>query len=274
MPCKPPRRKTVDGYLPVARGGTVFTTPVSHQSHDCAAGKRLRLPKRLRPPARLRGPPARGPEHYRVPRYEPRDLKQCEKQSPAWPTKQPINNDNYLDYQMNCLVGTAVFKVSQDVCRRQGPLDELVNVLSQPKRSVIAKNFYPAGCLVLVPETGKVGFKDYDAKHSEDWVKVDVTRGSLLARTKTPNRVIVLEPQFSDTNFAGKRSFLVHRDPDPPPGEDRFGRGGAGRRARHLPFKYARTYTRISRKTQSAQRPLGPCGRRRNKTRSTWPGLT
>ena len=133
---------------------------------------------------------------------------------------------------MSCLVGSALFKVSQDVCRRQGPLDELVNVLSQPKRSVIAKNFYPAGCLVLVPETGKVGFKDYDAKHSEDWVKVDVTRGSLLARTKTPNRVIVLEPQFSDTNFAGKRSFLVHRDPDPPPGEDRFGReelgGGQG----------------------------------------------
>ena len=126
---------------------------------------------------------------------------------------------------MSCLVGSALFKVSQDVCRRQGPLDELVNVLSQPKRSVIAKNFYPAGCLVLVPETGKVGFKDYDAKHSEDWVKVDVTRGSLLAKTKTPNRVIVLEPQFSDTNFAGKRSFLVHRDPDPPPGEDRFGRG-------------------------------------------------
>ena len=122
-------------------------------------------------------------------------------------------------------MGSAVFKVSQDVCRRQGPLDELVKVLSQPKRSVIAEKAFPAGCLVLVPETGKVGFKDYDAKSSEDWVKVDVSRGSLLEKTSKPNRVIVLEQQFNDKVFAGKRSFLVHRDPDPPPGEDRFGRG-------------------------------------------------
>lgn len=118
---------------------------------------------------------------------------------------------------MNCQVGSAVFKVSQDVCRRQGSLDELVKVLSQPKRSVIAKKAFPAGCLVLVPETGKVGFEDYDAKNSEDWVKVDVSRGSLLEKTSKPNRVIVLRQQYSDKDFAGKRSFLAHRDPDPHP---------------------------------------------------------
>ena len=138
---------------------------------------------------------------------------------------------------MSCLVGSALFKVSQDVCRRQGPLDELVNVLSQPKRSVIAEKAFPAGCLVLVPETGKVGFEDYDAKNSEDWVKVDVSRGSLLEKTSKPNRVIVLRQQYSDKDFAGKRLFPCPPGSGPPTRRGQVWQGGAGRRTRHLPLK-------------------------------------
>ena len=134
-------------------------------------------------------------------------------------------------------MGIAGFKVAQDVLRRQGPLEELVKVLSHPKRAVVAKRAFPAGCLVLVPESWKVSFKDYDAKHSEDWVRVHVSRGSLLERTSKPTRVIVLEQQFSDKDFAGKRLFPCPPGSGPPTRRGQVWQGGAGRRTRHLPLK-------------------------------------
>ena len=157
-------------------------------------------------PSQASGPLVIGPEHNRALRYEPRLLADCEKQCTGWPLKQPLQSNTYREHMVSCRVGQAVWSVARDVARRQGPLDYLVKVLSSPKRSVQALKNTPKGCLVLVPETAKISYKDPDkATGKEDWVRVHITHGMLQSLNGSRDKVICLDSNFNEKEFVGKR---------------------------------------------------------------------
>ena len=152
------------------------------------------------------GPFVIGPEHNRALRYEPRLLADCEKLCTGWPLKQPLQFNTYREHVISWRVGQAVWSVARDVERRQGKLEDLVKVLSSPKRSVHAEKAIPKGCLVLVPETSKVVLKDPDkATGKEDWVRVHMTHGMLQSLNGHRDKVICLDSCFNEKDFVGKR---------------------------------------------------------------------
>ena len=161
-----------------------------------------------------------------MPRYEPRLLKDCEKVCSGWPDKQPPVNSTYLEWLTTCRVGNALFCVARYVADRQGPVKDLVKVMSQPKRTVQAIKTIPAGTLILVPETMKISLKEYGAKLNDDWVKVDFSARNPLLTTTKPHRLICLEAQFNEKEYVGKRFFSNRLSPPTLP--RRAGRGGKG----------------------------------------------
>ena len=157
-------------------------------------------------PSQASGPLVIGPEHNRALRYEPRLLADCEKECIGWPSKQPLQSNTYREHVVSCRVGQALWSVARDVARRQGPLEDLVKVLSSPKRSVQALKDIPKGRLVLVPETSKVVHKDSDkAKGNEDWVRVHMTNGMLQSLNGQADKVVCLDSHFNEKDFVGKR---------------------------------------------------------------------
>ena len=175
-------------------------------SRQDSAPSKASAPRAASAPSQASGPLVIGPEHNRALRYEPRLLADCEKQCTGWPLKQPLQSNTYREHMVSCRVGQAVWSVARDVERRQGPLEDLVKVLSSPKRSVQALKAIPKGCLVLVPETSKVVHKDPDkAKGNEDWVRVHMTNGMLQSLNGHADKVICLDSHFNEKDFVGKR---------------------------------------------------------------------
>ena len=172
---------------------------------DLAPSKALD-PRAAAAPSQASGPLVIGPEHNRALRYEPRLLADCEKLCTGWPLKQPLQFNTYREHVISWRVGQAVWSVARDVERRQGKLEDLVKVLSSPKRSVHAEKAIPKGCLVLVPETSKVVLKDPDkATGKEDWVRVHMTHGMLQSLNGNRDKVICLDSCFNEKDFVGKR---------------------------------------------------------------------
>ena len=134
--------------------------------------------------------------------YEPRDVSKVREYHGGWPSKRPCVSKEYMESVMRSRIMAALHGLGLHQRETALHLEDAVQILMKPTRSVIAKHTCAPGTVVLVPETFRISKRESSVSREDlDGVTGDIVVGVKKQHNLTPGHEYILGSPFADSKF-------------------------------------------------------------------------